>query len=161
MAYGLDRFARAAAPHLETGEQIVGGTWARTPGGFAAERAGGVVVGIATQLGAADAGALRLPRAFEVAVTDRRLLFFDRSPVTGRPRTLVAAVDLAAVAVAELAPSRHGVEHVVVRMRSGATIDVEIAKLGARALAERFVACLDAQLTEPRPAAPAPGRARP
>jgi hypothetical protein len=46
-------------------------------------------------------------------------------------------------------------------MRSGATIDIEIAKLGARALAERFVACLDAQLTEPRPATPAPGRAQP
>lgn len=161
MAYGLDRFARAAAPHLETGEQIVGGTWARTPGGFAAERAGGVIGGLTAQLGTADAGAVRLPKAFEVAVTDRRLLFFDRSALTGRPRTLVAAVDLADVAVAELTASRHGVERVSVRMRGGAPIDFEVAKLGARTLVERFVACLDERLAAPRPATGDPDRARP
>lgn len=146
MGYSTSRFARAAAPHLEDGERIVGATWARTPGGFAAERAFGVAAGIATQIGSAEAGDLRLPKAFEVAVTDRRLLFFDRSAMTGRPHRLVATVALAQVAVAEHAGRRKGIESAAIRLRNGDTIAFEVAKLGARTLVETFVAAVNEQL---------------
>ena len=150
MGYGLSRFDKAAAAHLEPGEHIVGGTWARTPGGFAAERAFGLGGALAAQIGAADAGTMRLPKAFEVAVTEQRLLFFDRSAMTGRPSNLVAALPLTAVAVAEIADSRRGIERVEVRLRTGGSIDFEVAKLGARKLVDEFVACVNGVLAEQR-----------
>ena len=146
MGYSTNRFTRAAAPHLEEGERIVAGTWARTPGGFAAERAFGLAAGIATQIGSAEAGNLRLPKAFEVAVTDRRLLFFDRSAFTGRPHRVVASVTLAQLAVAEHTGRRHGIESAAIRMRNGDTVAFEVAKHGARTLVETFVAALNEQL---------------
>jgi hypothetical protein len=146
MGYDMRRFASAAAPHLEDGEHVLGGTWARTTGGFAAERAFGLAAGIAAQVGTDDRGPVPLPRAFEVAVTERRLLFFDRSPMTGRPRRLVAAVPMGDVAVAEVTTRHRGIETVAVVLRRGETISFEVAKLGARTLVERFVACVNEQL---------------
>jgi hypothetical protein len=150
MAYALRRFDRAATPHLEDDEEVLAGTWARTPGGFAAERAFGLAAGIANQLGEADAGAMRLPRAFEVAVTDRRLLFFARSAMTGRPSRLVTEVALGDVAVAEMTSQHRGIESARIVLRDGRSIDLEVAKLGARALVERFVACVNQQLVGER-----------
>ena len=150
MAFGLRRFERAATSHLEDGESILGGTWARTPGGFAAERAFGPAGGLAARLGAADAGALRLPKAFEVAVTDRRLLFFDRSMVTGRPGRLVAELTLTDVAVAELTTRHRGIESAAIVLRSGGSIEFEVAKIGSRALVEDFVSCVNHQLVGQR-----------
>lgn len=146
MAYALRRFDRAATPHLDDDEEVLAGTWARTPGGFAAERAFGLAAGIANQLGQADAGAVRLPKAFEVAVTDRRLLFFERSAMTGRPSRLVAEVPLRNVAVAELTSQHRAIESAAIVLRDGGSIDFEVAKLGARALVERFVSCVNEQL---------------
>ena len=145
MAYALRRFERAATPHLDDGEQVLAGTWARTAGGFATERAFGLAAGLATQLGEEDAGALRLPRAFEVAVTDRRLLFFARSALTGRPSRLAAEVALGDVAVAELTSRHRGIESARILLHDGRSIDFEVAKLGARTLVEQFVSCVNQQ----------------
>ena len=153
MGYDLRRFAAAAAPHLEDGEHVLGGTWARTTGGFAAERAFGLAAGLAAQLGTDDSGPVRLPRSFEVAVTERRLLVFDRSAFTGRPHHLVTVVPLTDVAVAEVTTRHRSIESVAVVLRRGTTIDFEVAKLGARRLVQAFVACVNEQLTAGRCAA--------
>lgn len=154
MGYGLDRFAKVAAPLLAPGEEILAGTWARTPGGFAQERAFGLVGGVASQLGNGSAGSMRLPKSFEVAVTERRLLFFERSFYTGRPSTLVAEVALADVQSAELTAA-HRIHGVSVALRAGGSIDFEVAKLGARWLTEEFVACVNGLLAEQRQPTPA------
>lgn len=145
MGYKLDRFDKAAGPVLQPGESIVGGTWARTPGSFANERVLGLVAGAATQLGAAAAGDLRLPKAFEVAVTDRRLLFFQRSFMTGRPGDLVLEVDLGDVIAAKLTGEKGGIHGAAVHLADGRSIQLEVAKLGAGKLAAGFVDAVEAQ----------------
>ena len=146
MGYHLGRFDKAVAPHLEPGEQVVGGTWARTPGGFAKERAFGIAGAIAAQVGEGEAGSVRLPKAFELAVTEHRLLIFERSVLTGRPSTLVVSVPLTEVVAAELTQSRQAIHSAAVRLRNGGSIDFEVAKAGARKLIEGFVTCVNDQL---------------
>ena len=137
---------------LEPGEPIAGGTWVRTPGGFAEERAFGLVAGVASQLGTGSAGSMRLPKGFEVAVTDRRLLFFARSAYTGRPSGLAAEVALDDVHAAELTGDARRIYGVSVKLHNGQSIDFEVARMGARELAEGFVACVNDLLAARRPA---------
>ncbi|MGI9052497.1 MAG: hypothetical protein ACR2HQ_07610 [Ilumatobacteraceae bacterium] len=146
MGYGLDRFAKAAAPVLAPGERILGGTWARTPGGTSAERVLGPIAGIATQFGSASAGDLRLPKAFEVAVTDRRLLFFSRSAVTARPSDLVGELALRVVLACELTGEVRGIHGATIHLADGRSIQLEVAKLGAGKLTRNFVAAVERQL---------------
>ncbi len=146
MGYGLDRFAKAAAAVLAPGEQIVGGTWARTPGSTSAERVLGPIAGIATQFGSASAGDLRLPKAFEVAVTDRRLLFFRRSAMTARPSDLVGEIALRDVLACKLTGEARSIHGAAIHLADGRSIQLEGAKLGAGRLTGNFVAAVERQL---------------
>lgn len=150
MGYRLDRFDKAAGPLLAADEKIVGGTWARTPGGFAQERAFGLVGGVASQFGSGAAGSVRLPKAFEVAATGRRLLFFERSAMTGRPHEFVADVDLADIEAAEQTSDAKRIYSIAVRLRDGGTMEFEVAKAGAAKLAEQFVATVNGLLGQRR-----------
>lgn len=150
MGYQLDRFSKAAAPVLQSGETIVGGIWGRTPGSFANERVLGPSVGAVTQLGTAAGGDLRLPKSFEVAVTDRRLLFFQRSFMTGRPGELVLGIDLTDVVAARLTGEQRGIHGAAVHLSDGRSVELEVAKMGAKKLAAGFVAAVEAQLAAVR-----------
>jgi hypothetical protein len=89
MSYKLSRFDGATAEILAPGETIVAGTHGAAPGSYARELAFGTLAG---QVGQSRAGSFELPRQFEVAVTDRRLLLFARSAWTGRPSALISEV---------------------------------------------------------------------
>lgn len=117
----------------------MGGTCARTPGAFAKERAFGAIAA----LGSGAAGSFRLPKEFEVAVTDRRLLVFGRSNWTGRPDELIMELDRTEVVTAALVSDARKIYVIEVGLTGGRHLVLEVAKAGAQALAESFVALVD------------------
>jgi|GEM_PF-6707984 len=143
MSYQPSRFAAAAAPVLEAGEEIVAGTYAQLPGSYQREMAFGTLAG---SFGNGLAGTLRLPRRFELAVTDRRILVFDRSPWTGRPSRLLAEIDLADVRRIRTAEARHGIHALVVDTHRDESLVVEVVKAGAAARVAAVVEAVERAL---------------
>ena len=138
MSCKLSRFDGAAAEILQPGETIVAGTWGGTPGSYGRELAFGALAG---QFGHANPGSFELPRQFELAVTDRRVLVFARSAWTGRPSTLVLEIDRSDVSAASAVATKAG-QLVTMELMGDRLLAFEVVKAGAERNAAAVVAAL-------------------
>lgn len=155
-----DTFAKSAAGDLQPGESVLAaargmpvGAVARvagSAGGAVAGGAIGAIIGIKmTEKRAAEgaaqgvaAGVGELPSQLSLGLTDRRLLIYRRSPVSGKtteffgeiPRSSIRSID-AFEGSNPLKPHR-----LSVTLTDGATVEFEIVRMdGAAPLAEAFL----------------------
>ncbi len=155
MAKTVDVLKSLCEPHLEPGEEFLGGTrvnqkgMAKAAAGFGIGGAiGGGIAAAATSKNRAaqtDAGFPTTPQ-LAFGLTDRRLLVFNRSVMSGKPKDLLASVALAEIASSHFEPAKL-VPKLHLVLTSGAEVGFEAIKLDKP---EEFAAILG-QLLALRP----------
>lgn len=153
MSRYTDALRKVAETELEPGEQLLAGVRAMSAGATAriVTSAAGSAVGGAVGLlvtgrlrgrGRAGEQAAQLPEQVAIGLTDRRLLIFSRSALTGRAKHLVTQVRRADIAAidGEDSGSKLRPDRLTVRLVDGSKIDFEVVKVdGFQHLVDAFM----------------------
>lgn len=147
MAYKLSKFSKVTSS-LEPGEAFVAGAFVMTPGTMKRQMAGalGGVVGAAiASSGSSASGSFDLPRRFVLGLTDRRLLLFKPDALWAKPKELIATIPLADIASAGFTSGGAMSNAASIVLRTGQSLDVEVAKGPARGWLEALLGTLEQQ----------------